>query len=270
MSGVTIAEFLRHTTQTFDAAGITSARLDTLVLLERALNHNKAWLLAHGDDAIAADKLTGLQNDVRRRANREPIAYITGRQEFYGRQFVVTPNVLIPRPESELLIDLLKTLPLPDNAALLDVGTGSGALAITAQAELPHVRTEACDISPAALAVAEQNAERLGVDIHFFTSDLLAGAEHHYDAIIANLPYVSPDWERSPETNFEPELALFAAANGLELIEKLIASAPQYLNKDGYLLLEADPRQFAAIKKAAEPTFSVVRSEGFVVVLKLR
>ncbi|HVI69746.1 MAG TPA: peptide chain release factor N(5)-glutamine methyltransferase [Magnetospirillaceae bacterium] len=268
MSGVTIAEFLRQTTQTFDAAGITSARLDALVLMERALKHNKAWLLAHGEEIIAAEPLAGLQNDARRRANREPIAYITGQQEFYGRQFVVTPSVLIPRPETELLVDLLKTLPVPDNATLLDVGTGSGVLAITAASERPHLRVEACDISPTALDIATQNAERLGTNIHFFTSDLLVGAEHRYDIIIANLPYVAADWQRSPETDFEPELALFATKDGLDLVIKLIAAAPDYLNTNGYLLLEADPRQFAAIKKVAQPMFNVIRCEGFVVVLK--
>lgn len=267
---MTIEAWLRQTTQTFSAASITTARLDALVLLERALKQNKAWLLAHGDDIITPEALTGLQNDARRRANREPIAYITERQEFYGRQFIVSPQVLIPRPESELLIDLLKTLPLPDNATLLDVGTGSGALAITARAELPHLRVDACDISHPALSIAKQNAERLGQNIHFFTSDLLAAAEHHYDAIIANLPYVAADWQRSPETDFEPELALFAKNGGLELIKKLIVSAPTYLNKNGYLLLEADPRQFAGIKKVAAPAFAVVRSEGFVLVLKKR
>ncbi len=265
---MTIEVWLRQVTQTFTAAGITTARLDALVLLESALKQNKAWLLAHGDNTIAPEILAGLENDARRRANREPIAYIIERQEFYGRQFIVSTYVLVPRPESELLIDLLKTLPLPDNATLLDVGTGSGALAITARAELPHLRVDACDISPPALTVAKQNAERFGQDIHFFTSDLLSSAEHHYDVIIANLPYVATDWKRSPETDFEPELALFAKNGGLELIKKLIVAAPDYLNRNGYLLLEADPRQFATIKKAAESAFTIIRNEGFVVVLK--
>ncbi len=268
---MTIEAWLHQTIQTFSTAGIATARLDAQVLLARALKQNKAWLLAHGADVIAPEPLASLENDVRRRANREPIAYISGTQEFYGRQFAVSPNVLIPRPETELLIDLLKTLPLPDNATLLDVGTGSGALAITARAELPHLRVDACDISQTALTVAEQNAERLGTaDIHFFASNLLASAEHHYDVIVANLPYVSLDWERSPETAFEPELALFAKQDGLELIKKLIVAAPRYLNKNGYLLLEADPRQVPTIKKAADSAFTVIRSEGFVIVLKTR
>jgi release factor glutamine methyltransferase len=265
---MTIAHFLRETTAQFEAAGIMSARLDAQVLLERALKQNKAWLLAHGEDRIDDEKLPLLQEQARRRAARQPLAYILGRQEFYGRTFVVTPAVLIPRPETETIIDELKKLPLPDGARVLDVGTGSGAIAITAELELPHLRTEACDISPEALGVATQNAERLGAHVHFFASDLLARAEHTYDTIIANLPYVADDWERSPETNFEPRMALFAEDTGLALIKKLLEQTPAYLTKNGYLILEADPRQFARIKKAAAASFTFVRSEGFVLILQ--
>jgi len=265
---VTIADFLRSTTQQLEAAGIATARLDTQVLLERTLKQNKAWLLAHGDEEIDAEKLATLQAQAQRRAAREPLAYILGRQEFYGRVFAVTPSVLIPRPETEAMIEELKTLPVPDNASVLDVGTGSGAIAITAELELPHLRTEACDVSAAALAIAEQNAERMGAQVTFFESNLLARAEHSYDVILANLPYVAEDWERSPETNFEPRLALFAVDAGLELIKKLVTQAPQLLNENGYLLLEADPRQFAHIKQAAAPAFTHVRSNGFTIILQ--
>ena len=263
-----IDQFLRDATTQLEAAGIPSARLDAQVLLERTLKQNKAWLLAHGEELIDPAKLVQLQDQLRRRLAREPLAYILGRQEFYGRTFTVTPDVLVPRPETEAIIELLKELPLPDHARLLDVGTGSGAIAITAELEIPHLRTEACDVSPAALAVAEQNAERLGAQVGFFASDLLSKVEHAYDVIVANLPYVAEDWERSPETAFEPELALFADDDGLALIKKLIAEAPHWLAEDGYLVLEADPRQFAHIKRAAKPIFSHVRSLGFTMVLQ--
>jgi len=265
---VTIAEFLRNTTQQFAAAGILTARLDTQVLLERALKQNKAWLLAHGEEEITPEKLAVLQAQAAHRASREPLAYIVQTQEFYGRNFVVTPDVLIPRPETEAIIEELKALPLPDQSCVLDVGTGSGAIAITAALELPHLHTEACDVSVAALAVAQKNAQRLDATVTFFESDLLTRAEHKYHAILANLPYVAKNWERSPETNFEPGLALFAANNGLELIKKLIVQAPKQLNKNGYLLLEADPRQFAAIQQAAKSTFTHIGSNGFTMVLQ--
>jgi release factor glutamine methyltransferase len=265
---MTIATFLRDTTKQFEEAGILSARLDTQVLLERALKQNKAWLLAHGEEEIAAEKLVSLQAQVRRRLAREPLAYILHAQEFYGRNFTVTSDVLIPRPETETVIEELKTLPLPDNATFLDVGTGSGAIAITAELEMPHLRTEACDISEPALAIAEHNAERLGANVRFFTSDLLERAEHPYDIIVANLPYVAHEWERSPETSFEPKLALFAEDTGLELIKKLITQTPRHLNNQGFLVLEADPRQFARIKKAADGILSHIRSNGFTIILQ--
>lgn len=263
---MTIADFLRDVTAQFEAAGILSARLDTQVLLERALRQNKAWLLAHGEETIDGEKLQVLREQARRRLSREPLAYILGRQEFYGRSFAVSPAVLIPRPETETIIEELKTLPLPDNACVLDVGTGSGAIAITAELEMPHLRTDACDISPEALAIAEQNATRLGANVHFFASDLLGKAERMYDVVVANMPYVAAGWERSPETDFEPRLALFAEDEGLGLIKKLLADTPKYLNKKGYLVLEADPRQFESIKKAAAKSFTFVRSEHFTII----
>lgn len=265
---MTIAQFLHQTTAQFEAAGIITARLDAQVLLGRALKQNRAWLLAHGEERIPPEKLPVLVAQTRRRSAREPLAYIFGEHEFYGRRFAVSPAVLIPRPETEQLIEELKALPLPDHAHLLDIGTGSGAIAITAERELPHLRIEACDTSSEALMIATHNAERLGASVHFFVSDLLAHAKPPYHVIIANLPYVAPDWERSPETNYEPKPALFAADNGLALIKKLIETAPTYLAKDGYLLLEADPRQFARIKKAANGDFRFVRSNGFALVLQ--
>jgi release factor glutamine methyltransferase len=262
---MTVGELMHQATATFEQAGIPSARLDAQVLLERALKQNKAWLLAHGEEEIPAEKLDVLQEQIRRRTTREPLAYILGTREFYGRNFEVTPDVLIPRPATEQLVEQLKTLPLPDNATVLDVGTGSGAIAVTVALELPHTRVSACDISPQALAIAEHNAERLGAPgLYFFASDLLEKADT-YDLIVANLPYVDRTWERSPETAYEPEHALFAEDNGLEFIKKLLAQAPDHLHKKGFLVLEADPRQFGAIKKAAG-TLNFVRSEGFTII----
>lgn len=267
---MTIAQFQKDAQNSFEEAGIPSARLDSQVLLERALRQNKAWLLAHGDEPIPAEKLPLLQEQIRRRAARQPLAYILGRQEFYGRNFMVTPDVLIPRPATEQLIDAIKNLPIPDDATVLDVGTGSGAIAITIALELPHTRVEACDISPDALGIAESNATRLGANVRFFESNLLERADHTYDVIVANLPYVAADWERSPETEFEPKIALFAGQNGLEIIKEFLAVAPRYLNKKGYLVLEADPRQFDDIKKVADTAFTALSQEAFSLVLRKR
>lgn len=266
----TIRDYISDATAQFEAADIPSARLDAQVLACHALHKNKAWLLAHGEDTFLPDAWEQLQNNTQRRANREPIAYIVGYQEFYGRRFIVTPDVLIPRPATEQIIEEIKSLPLPHAAHLLDIGTGSGAIAITASLERPELRVDACDISPAALSIAEQNSQRLAANVHFFTSDLLQNATQHYDIIAANLPYVSHDWQRSPETNFEPSTALFAQNNGLALIHTLLQQAPQHLTDDGILLLEADPRQFTAIAQMASTHFAVLHSVDYTITLKLR
>jgi release factor glutamine methyltransferase len=266
----TIAQFLAETIPAFAKAGILTARLDALVLLGDALGRDKSWILAHDDSEIPAGILASLKHNTTLRAKRMPLAYVRGHQEFYGRTFLVTPSVLIPRPETEQLITELKALNLRRGSLLLDVGTGSGAIAITTALEVPQLRVEACDISAGALDIARQNADRLGVYIErFFESDLLSQAGR-YDVIAANLPYVGPDWLRSPETDFEPGLALFADNNGLSLIEKLLKQSLTHLNPDGYLLLEADPRQFVDIKRAAPKRLVQTATNGFVLAFQYK
>lgn len=265
---VTIHDYLTYATRKFELAGIPNPWLDAQVLACQAVKHNKAWLLAHKEDHIPADNVATLLEQTGRREAREPLAYILGWKEFYGRRFDVNQDVLIPRPATEQLIEEIKLLPLPENAHVIDIGTGSGAIAITVALERPQFIVEACDISQNALNMAEKNAKRLNAHVHCFESDLLARAEHQYDCIIANLPYVGHGWQRSPETNYEPFGALFAEDDGLETINELLLQAPEHLNQSGYLALEADPRQFEDIKKRAQAAFDFVHSEGFALILK--
>ncbi|HSW80978.1 MAG TPA: peptide chain release factor N(5)-glutamine methyltransferase [Candidatus Saccharimonas sp.] len=260
---MSIGDFLQQATATLTQAGITTARLDVLVLLSDALDRDKSWILAHNNDELPTRTLQGLQQKITTRAARTPLAYIRGKQAFYGRDFAVTPDVLIPRPETETLIDLLK---IYKPARVLDVGTGSGAVAVSAASELPNAAIDACDISQAALDIAAKNAKDLGVNVHFIASDLLQNVRGQYDAIAANLPYVSKHWQRSPETNAEPSLALFAEDDGLALIKRLLVQAPGHLNPGGYVLLEADPRQHKTI--AVSPGFKHVTTDNFIIVLQ--
>jgi len=260
---MTIRDFLQRSITALTQAGVATARLDTLVLLSDTLQRDKSWLLAHGDETLPSDTLQDLQQKITTRSARIPLAYIRGKQEFYGREFTVMPDVLIPRPETEALIDLLKTY---KPRQILDVGTGSGAIAITAALEIPSANVDACDISHTALAIAKKNATALGAKVSFFESDLLAAAPKKYDCIAANLPYVSESWQCSPETNAEPILALFAKDEGLALIKKLLSQAPQHLNNKGYVVLEADPRQHAVIN--ATHGFKHIATTGFIIVLQ--
>lgn len=239
-----VATFLRLATAELTAAGINTARLDALVLLSDTLGRDKAWVLAHDDEMPTPAQESMLLTNLARRAKREPLSYIRGFQEFYGHQFKVTPDVLIPRPDTEALVELLLNLPLQDNARVIDVGTGSGAIAISVKLARSSFDVYATDISPAALEIAHDNAQQLGAKITLKQSNLLSQVSKlQPDCIISNLPYVDETWERSAETDYEPDLALFAQDKGLELIKQLIVQSKQPLSTGRFLLLEADPRQ---------------------------
>jgi release factor glutamine methyltransferase len=209
------------------------------------------------------------------RAERTPIAYIVGHKEFYGRLFRVTPATLIPRPESETIITTLREIigqkKFSGQQQLVDVGTGSGCLGITAKLEFPQLHTTLLDVSQHALTVARKNAEKLDTDVTLLRSDLLESYTSIAQFIVANLPYVDPSWQRSPETDHEPSLALFAEDNGLRLIKKLLKQAPACLAQGGHLILEADERQHAEIIHAAQQEgFSHYKTEGLIVCLQKR
>lgn len=212
-----------------------------------------------------------------------PKAYKTGFMNFYGRDFIITPDVLIPRPETEMIIDSVLNLTgkaylpgvkpsqpkLPQNCSILDVGTGSGCIAITLKLELPEANISACDISEKALDVARENATRLGAKIEFKKSDLMKDINGDFDIVVANLPYVDEhwDWINKKDLSIEPALALYAKDGGLKLIKKLIDQANKYTIP--YLVLEADPCQHERIIEYAKHNkFVLEEIRGFCLVLK--
>lgn len=250
-----IKSWLSAATKKLQQAGVTSARLDAELLLGHTLDVDRTWLHAHATDELQGQSLKKLDELMKRRLKREPIAYIIGHKEFYGRDFIVTPDVLIPRPESEVIIELLKELPLVTGTYAIDVGAGSGCLGLTAMLECPRIRDMVLsDISERALAVAKQNnrARYHLTKVLYCISDLLERWDSepgtpYIGLILANLPYVDRSWQRSPETDFEPSLALFADDGGLALISTLIEQAGRVLTHGGWLLLEADPEQHERI-----------------------
>lgn len=270
---MTIKDWLVETSDELKRSGIKSAILDAELLLGRVLNVERTWLHTHDTVELNPQTISELAKLIKRRASREPIAYITGHKEFYGRDFIVTPEVLIPRPETEDLIELaiqaLNRTPRTEKKTIIDVGTGSGCIGITLKLEQPELDVTLSDVSPTALRIARKNAEHLQADVKFIESDLLVGVPPgSYNLIVANLPYVDASWATSPETAHEPQLALYATSGGLALINKLIEQSIGALHETGQLLLEADPEQHPAIiQYAAKHGFKLSQQQNYALLL---
>lgn len=215
--------FLRQATAKLSQAGIDSARLDCLILLEDATGKDRAWILAHPEFVLPNKIIDGLNNKIVRRIQHIPLAYIRGRSEFYGRTFYVNEHVLEPRPETEAMIEILNTLGLTKAPTIVDIGTGSGALAITAKLELPNADVYAIDIDHHCLQVARSNAQSLKADITTLRADILPliGLPSTVDVILANLPYVPDSMPINQAATHEPRLAIFGGIDGLGLYRKM-------------------------------------------------
>ena len=248
----TVGRLLQWTTDYLKEHAADNPRLDAEVLLAAALDCRRIDLYTRFGDAPAAEPRTAFRELVRRRAGGTPVAYLVGRREFYSLEFRVTPAVLIPRPETELLVvtllDLARRRRVGEPITIADVGTGSGIIAVCAATHLPDARITATDLSAAALEVARANAAAHGVAgrIEFCESDLLASAPagRRFAFIVSNPPYVkTTEWETLPAEikNFEPREALLAGERGTEVIESLVGEAAQRLNAGGHLLLEIGP-----------------------------
>lgn len=217
-------------------------------------------MLAHPEYLLTMEQQAAYNHWIKRAAQGEPLAYITGQRAFYDRSFQVTPDVLIPRPETELLLEqALQRLNPQDNAVVVDVGTGSGALAITLAAHRPRAQVYAIDVSPAALGVAENNARTHQVEIHFLRGHLLEPLRERgimVDGIMANLPYIpTTEMQRLTVSHYEPHLALDGGADGLDLIRQLLEQAVSLCRLGAWLLLEIGSDQGAVVVELARQLF---------------
>jgi release factor glutamine methyltransferase len=206
----------------FGAAGCETPRLDAEVLLADVLGVDRAALIAHPGRELDPDQARAFQDAARRRSRREPVAYIVGRRGFRRLDLALDSRVLVPRPETEHLVEA--ALELPEGATVVDVGTGSGAVALALKDERPDLTVIGTDVSPEALAVARDNARRLGLDVEWRAGDLLAGVEHA-DAVVSNPPYIAVGARVPAELGFEPVRALLAGETGMEVYDRLIPAA---------------------------------------------
>lgn len=226
------------------------ARFDAQVLLLHIVQKNRAWLIAHDTDAASEADITAFEQLAERRRTGEPVAYILGSREFYGREFAVTPAVLIPRPDTELIVELALER-APQAGRVIDLGTGSGCIPITLKLERPDLIVSAVDISADALAIAQQNATRLQADVRLMQSDWLnAVADEQFELIVSNPPYIEANDEHlsQGDLRFEPSGALTDGGDGLRHLAHIITQAKPHLIAGGWLLLEHGYDQGAACR----------------------
>ena len=260
---------------------------------EGGLTLDRSYLAAHGEEELSAETLAKLRAALERRVQGEPLAYIVGEKEFYGRKFRVDARVLIPRPETETLVDLVRerihgsvrdlrqfatdsatvsrqsaSRQAASAGRILEIGTGSGCLAVTLALELPGAEVVATDVDAEALRVAQENARRLGARVEFRRADLLAGLAGEFEVLVANLPYVDADWEwlEQRSLNYEPAGALYSERGGLahyvRLLEQLGAAEAKVRAR--WLVLEADPcQQDELVRLAAAQGWKLVERRGF-------
>jgi len=260
-----IAETILQGANRLRKSGVPEARREAGSLLAYVLGRDRSFILTHAEDALGDEPAERFRECLERRAQGEPLQYITANQEFFGLDFEVTKDVLIPRPETEVLVETaLKLFAEPADAPFIcDVGTGSGCIVITLMQQLPQARAIAIDLSPDALAVARRNAERHSVSerINFVRSDCFAAltlreSRASFELIVSNPPYVEEgamaDLQREVR-DFEPRSALLAGTDGLDIIRRLLLETPSFLKPGGYFLFEIGFNQAAAVERLLDP-----------------
>jgi len=254
-----IIDVLNWSRKDLEARGVDRARLDSEVLLGHALGLRRLDLYTNFDRPLSPDELASFRQLITRRRKREPVAHITGKKEFYSLDFHISPDVLIPRPETELIVErVLAEFNEAATPMIADVGTGSGCLAITLAHHLKHAQVWASDISPRAIEIARSNAQIHGASVNFVQGDLLAAfpAELFFDCIVSNPPYIRSDLIENlqPEVQLEPRLALDGGNDGLDILRRLIAECVERLQTNGLFLYEIGADQGTAARTLVEET----------------
>ena len=255
-----IAERLREASGTLHSSGIIQSRREAYLLLALALKKDKTFLIAHPEYELSGEEEKRFKKFLIRRASREPFQYIAGKQEFYGLDFAVTKDVLIPRPETELIVETaIEILRAKRNLNFCEVGIGSGCIAVSILHKVKTARAIGLDISPKALEIAAGNAATHEVSnrLELKISDVFEVLQNEkFDLIISNPPYIPSEEIENLQAevrDFEPSIALTDGDDGLSIIEKIIVESPKFLNKEGFLLLEIGFGQADKVREIFEP-----------------
>ena len=261
---MTIQDFLYRSTEALQKADIATPRLDCLVLLEDVLGLDRAIILAHPEKHLTHSQISRLNKKIIQRIDHLPLAFIRGKAPFYGRDFAVDQHVLVPRPESETMIDLLKKLPLHPHAKIADIGTGSGCLGITAALELPGVKVELSDVDNQALRLAKKNARTHGTNSICRQANLLE-LQSKVDVVLANLPYVPERYSINRAAEHEPKHAIFGGHDGLNLYRQLWSQVVALPHQPDFVLTEALPPQHESLANIAKTAgYRLRQSEDFI------
>jgi release factor glutamine methyltransferase len=270
----TVTEALTAAVKFLTGKKISGAHLDAELLLGYVMQRDRAWLKAHDDAELTQFQVADFEALISRRSEHIPIVHLTGTREFYGLDMAVTPDVLTPRMETEQMVEWA-TKYAPRDSRLIDVGTGSGAIAVAIGVHRPDLAITGTDISERELAVAQRNAKHHGIKLELVKSDLWSAFEgtllnedrprNRWDTVVTNLPYLADDADLMPEVRREPAVALFGGPDGLDLYRRFLAGIPRHLAPGGYLFTECDPWQHEAlISEAAKVGLKPIEQGYFI------
>lgn len=270
---MSVESWLAIAIKKLESTSVPTARLDAEVLVADILHQDRTWIHAHQEHILHRSDLRILDKQIERRMKHEPLAYIRGRQEFYGRDFVVSPDTLTPRPETETLVDLaleiIKSKKKTENINIVDVGTGSGCIIISVALESQIANCQGLDISEPALKIAKENASKLGAEVDFKRFNLLSNTlsfkPSAFNLILANLPYVPNDFEINLAASHEPGFAIFGGKDGLDYYRQLFIQLSRVQKEEFVVITESLPPHHAVLKKIANDFgFNLVRSQDFI------
>jgi release factor glutamine methyltransferase len=256
-----IREALRKATERLEFHHVPSPRLNSEVIFAHCLSVDKTYLYTHDDRTLDEEESRKIERALCERISGIPVQYIVGRQEFYGRYFAVNPDVLIPRPETEYIVETVLQLGFPAKSSIIDVGTGSGCIGVTLALELPDARVTITDVSYNALITARVNASQLGANVSIVCMDLLDAVCGSFDIVVSNPPYVSlqdASHLQIEVIEHEPHMALFAADNGLGVFRRLIPSVERVLKTEGYLVMEIGAGMEESIRGLFGPDWEIL------------